>query len=301
MNQSINHSINFELYKIFYHAAFSLNFSKAATVLHVTQSAVSQAIKSLETQLGITLFYRQGRNITLTYEGEVLFQHIEKAFNFIKSAENAMQSIKSLDEGTVFIGASDTITRFFLIDSIKAFHTEYPRVKMSINNRPSPRSVEKLASGELDIAVINVLPNLPYDGLELHPWTSLEHVFISKYPLSNKTVSLKELSKFPLVCLESNSTTRKVLDQFLADHETLWRPAFEFGSFDVILEAVKAGMGIGFVPLKIAQTHLQSGDFDLIKVTEKTPSIEIGLLTNKSKPLSIAAQKYLEILKNCEV
>ena len=301
MNPAINHSISFELYKIFYHAAFSLNFSKAAAVLHVTQSAVSQAIKSLENQLDITLFYRQGRNITLTYEGEVLFQHIEKAFNFIKSAENAMQSIKSLDEGTVFIGASDTITRFFLIDSIKAFHTEYPRVKMAINNRPSPRSVEKLTSGELDIAVINVMPNLQYEGLELYPWTSLEHVFINKYSLSNKPVSLHELSRFPLVCLESNSTTRKVLDNFLEAHGISWSPAFEFGSFDVILEAVKAGMGIGFVPLKIAQTHLQSGDFDLITTNEKSPSIEIGLLTNKSKPLSIAAQKYLEILKNCEV
>lgn len=70
--------LNFELYKIFYHAATQMNFSKAAEVLHVTQSAVSQAIKSLETQLGVLLFHRQSRNVTLAYEGEVLFQHVEK-------------------------------------------------------------------------------------------------------------------------------------------------------------------------------------------------------------------------------
>ena len=235
-----------------------MNFSKAADALHVTQSAVSQAIKSLENQLGILLFHRQSRSVTLTYEGEVLFQHVEKAFHFLKSAENAMQSIKSLDEGIINIGASDTITRHFLIDSIKDFHAEYPRVKISIHNRPSPRSVEKLTSGELDFAIVNVSPNYDYEALELHPLTSLEHMFISTLPLSQKKMTLAELSKYPLVCLEKNATTRRVLEAFYAKHSVELIPAFEFGSFDVILEAVMAEMGIGFVPRKIAQHYLDA-------------------------------------------
>jgi len=298
MQQYPNHSINFELYKIFYHAATSLNFSKAANSLHVTQSAISQAIKSLETQLGIPLFFRQGRNVTLTYEGEILYQHVEKAFNFIKSAENSMHSIKSLDEGTVFIGASDTITRYFLIDSIKAFHSEHPRVKIAINNRPSPRSVEKLMSGELDLAIINLLPNATYDGLEIYPLATLEHIFISRFPLGPKIFSLSELSKHPLVCLEQNSTTRKILEDFYKLNDTELNPAFEFGSYDVILEAVKAGMGLGFVPKQIANEALSHDLFVEIPLKEKIPSIDIGLLVNKNKPLSLAAQKFLEILRN---
>lgn len=97
-----------------------------------------------------------------------------------------MQSIKSLDEGLINIGASDTITRHFLIESIKTFHSEYPRVKISIHNRPSPRSVEKLISGELDLAVINVMPHHDYGTLVLHPIATLEHIFISRYPLNQK-------------------------------------------------------------------------------------------------------------------
>lgn len=301
MQQYPNHSINFELYKIFYHAASSMNFSKTALTLHVTQSAISQAIKSLENQLGIALFFRQGRNVTLTYEGEILYAHIEKAFNFIRSAENSMHSIKSLDEGTVFIGASDTITRYFLIDAIKAFHAEHPRVKISINNRPSPRSVEKLINGELDIAVINISPDANYEGLELYPLASLEHIFISKYSLGSKKFSLSELAKHPLVCLEQNSTTRRVLEEFYKSNGVALDPAFEFGSFDVILEAVKAGMGVGFVPRQIAYESLLEKKFEEIHLKEMIPSIDIGILVNKSKPLSIAAQKYLEILKNTAI
>ncbi len=296
-----NPTISFELYKIFYHAAATLNFSKAAESMHVTQSAVSQAIKSLETQLGIPLFFRQGRSVSLTHEGEILFAHIEKAFHFIRSAEISMQNIKSLDEGTVFIGASDTITRYFLMDAIKAFHLAYPRVKLSINNRPSPRSVEKLKNGELDLAVINLLPDSDYEGLEGFSLTTLEHIFISSSPVSAVPVTLKTLSQHPLVCLERKSTTRRVLEQFFATNEVIWEPAFEFGSFDVILEAVKASMGIGFVPRKIAAALIEAGELSEVTIKEPIPSIEIGIMVNKSKPLSLAAKKYLEILKNTGV
>ncbi len=297
---TLDASINFELYKIFYYSARALNFSKAAIELHVTQSAVSQAIKSLETQLGVALFSRQGRHVKLTYEGEILYQHIEKAFNFIKSAENSIRSIKSLDEGTVFIGASDTITRYFLISKIKAFHALYPKVKIAINNRPSPRSVALLQNGEIDIAVINVNPTVEYDGLDMLPIAEIENAFIcaaSRTDLTEMPQSLETISEHPLVCLEQKSTTRTVLETYYKAHGVPLKPAFEFGSLEVILESVKSDMGIGFVSRNIALTALEAGSVKEIEVNEQVPSITVGVLTNKSKPLSIAAQKFYELLQ----
>lgn len=293
-------NINFELYKFFFHCADAMNFSKAAQKLHVTQSAVSQAIKTLENQLGVALFFRQGRNIKLTFEGEILFKHIEKAFNFIKSAENSIQSIKSLDEGTVFIGASDTITRYFLISKIKAFHALYPKVKIAINNRPSPRSVEILKNGEIDIAVINVNPTAQYEGLEMHPIATIENSFICashRSDLLKGPLFLKDLNHYPLVCLEKKSTTRTVLEDYYKFHNLKLKPAFEFGSLEVILESVKSDMGIGFVSKNIAQSAIDDGSVCEIKVLESVPNITIGILTNKSKPLSLAAQKFYELLQ----
>lgn len=298
-NQKTHSSINFELYKFFYHSAHDLNFSKAANSLHVTQSAVSQAIKSLETQLGVELFFRQGRSIKLTFEGEILYKHIDKAYNFIKSAENSIHSIKSLDEGTIFIGASDTITRYFLISKIKSFHALYPKVKISINNRPSPRSVEILRNGEIDIAVINVNPKAHYEGLDVHPFTTIDNVFICsglREDIYTRTHQLGDLADYPLICLEEKSTTRNVLDAFYEAHNLPLSPAFEFGSLEVILESVKADMGIGFVTKNIASNAIKNKSVRVIPVKETIPSITVSVLTNKSKPLSLAAQKFFELL-----
>lgn len=296
---SIGSSISFELYKIFYHTANAMSFSKAANELHVTQSAVSQAIKSLETQLGISLFFRQGRSVRLTYEGEVLFAHIEKAYNFIKAAENSIKSIKSLDEGTVFIGASDTITRYFLIHKIKKFNALYPKVKISINNRPSPRSVDLLTNGEIDIAVINLNPKNDYDGLDEHPIASIENVFIcakEAKPKEDRPLTLKELSTLPLVCLEQKSTTRMVMEDFYKKNHVRLKPAFEFGSMEVIVESVKSNMGIGFVSKNAALQSIEDQSIYALPLVEPIPDITISVLTSKTKPLSLAAQKFFEIL-----
>jgi len=294
-----NSNVNFELYKFFYHAATVLNFSKAAEKLHVTQSAVSQAIKSLEGQLGVNLFYRQGRTIKLTYEGEMLYEHIEKAFNFIISAENSLSSIKSLDEGTIFIGASDTISRYHLISYIKHFNSQYPRVKISINNRPSPKSVELLKTGQIDIAVINVNPNASYDGLRSHDFMMMENIFIchpSLHHLCGQNVPLKSLNKEPIICLEEHSTTRRILHDFYAKHHLILSPSFEFGSAEVILEAVKANMGIGFINRIVAKEAIEHGEVCRIDTIEAIPKTQIGILTSKSKPLSIAAQTFLSLI-----
>ena len=292
-------NVNFELYKIFYYAATALNFSKAAEKLHVTQSAVSQAIKSLEGQLGVNLFYRQGRTIKLTYEGEMLYEHVEKAFNFIRSAENTLSSIKSLDEGTIFIGASDTISRYHLMPYIKVFHAQYPNVKISINNRPSPRSVELLKSGQIDIAVININPLTTYDNLNVKPFAQSENIFIGHPEISlqlNTEISLRELNRYPIICLEENSTTRIILDRFYKLQGLTLTPSFEFGSIEVILEAVKANMGIGFVNMTVAEEDIQNNRLRQIKTSEQIPDTKIGILTSQSKPLSIAAQTFLSVL-----
>lgn len=295
-----NHAnVNFELYKIFYYAATALNFSKAAEKLHVTQSAVSQAIKSLEVQLGVNLFFRQGRGISLTYEGEMLYEHVEKAFNFIRSVENTLSSIKSLDEGTIFIGASDTISRYHLMPYIKAFHATYPNVKISINNRPSPRSVELLKTGQIDIAVININPTKSYEHLNVKPFAFSENIFICHPDLEanfKDGISLKELSRYPLVCLEENSTTRIILDRFYKLQGLTMSPSFEFGSIEVILEAVKANMGVGFVNINVALEDIQSHKLCKIQTQENIPGTQIGILTSQNKPLTIAAQTFLAVL-----
>src|SRR4051812_23633421 len=107
--------INFEHYKVFYFVAQTLSFSAAANELYVSQSAVSQSIKLLEEKLTCRLFSRHTKQVKLTPEGELLFKHIEQAFNFIKAGERSIIDIHSLKQGEVRIGATDTICKHYLL------------------------------------------------------------------------------------------------------------------------------------------------------------------------------------------
>ena len=99
--------INYELYKVFYYVAVSLSFSEASKQLFISQSAVSQSIKTLEKKLGISLFIRSTKKVQLTPEGETLLRHIEPAMNLIKRGENQIMEASKLGGGQLRIGASD--------------------------------------------------------------------------------------------------------------------------------------------------------------------------------------------------
>ena len=93
--------VNFELYKVFYYVAKHLSFSAAASELFISQSAVSQSIRLLEEKLKTSLFIRHTKKVKLTLEGQTLYEHIEKAFNLIKTGERNLNNINLLKHGEI--------------------------------------------------------------------------------------------------------------------------------------------------------------------------------------------------------
>ncbi len=118
--------INYELYKVFFHVASSLSFSEASKQLFISQSAVSQSIKTLEKKLGQPLFIRSTKKVQLTPAGEILLKHIEPAMNLIRRGEGQLLEANTLGLGQLHIGASDTICRYFLVPYLKQFHKKFP-------------------------------------------------------------------------------------------------------------------------------------------------------------------------------
>lgn len=292
-------NVNFELYKIFYYAAKHLNYSNAAKELYVSQSSISQNIKSLEEQLGSKLFYRAGKGVNLTEEGKLLYGYIEKAFHIIKTGERNIESLNSLETGTIRIGASDTICKYFLFDALKEFHALYPKVNITINNRPSSLSLNMVNKGLMDVGIINIDPYIKSVGTHIIKFKSFSSVFIASEErfghLKGKILSLKELAELPLISLEKDSTTRKILDKFLEDRDLGIYPEFEFGSMDLILEMTKLNVGIGFVAKPAADSILKDGVF-IIDLKEKLPLIDIGIVYNNSIPQTIATRTFIELL-----
>ena len=134
--------INYELYKVFYFVATSLSFSEASKQLYISQSAVSQSIKTLEKKLGQPLFIRSTKKVQLTPAGKILLKHVEPAMNLIRRGENQLLDSNILGLGQLHIGASDTICRYFLVPYLKQFHKKFPNVPIKVTNATSLSCVD---------------------------------------------------------------------------------------------------------------------------------------------------------------
>ncbi|MFZ5352506.1 MAG: LysR family transcriptional regulator [Bacillota bacterium] len=291
--------INFELYKVFYHVASTMSFSAASERLYVSQSAVSQSIKTLEEKLQCSLFFRNTKKVRLTKEGEVLFKHVEQAYNFIKSGERTIEEMHSLNQGEIRIGASDTICKYYLMPYFKQFNSAYPNIRISVINRTSPKCIELLKNGSVDFSVINVPEKLSYSNMTIKKTRELRDIFIAGanyFDLRGKSMSLKELEKYPMLALEKNTITREYYDRLMELHGVDITPEVDLGSVDVLIDMARIGLGIAFVP-EFCIKKEDSNEIFILNIKEKIPERYMGIVTLDNIPLSIAAQKFIEMLR----
>jgi DNA-binding transcriptional LysR family regulator len=290
-------NINYELYKVFYLAAREMSFSKSAELLFVTQSSISQSIKSLETQIDTPLFFRNGKRISLTPSGTLLFEHLSIAFNEIDKAENLIDSYRTLEIGELRIGASDTICKHYLLKVFERFHTMYPKVKLLIDNQPSPKTQSGVLSGTLDLGFINHHQTEVFQKLNTLPFYTLDEIFFtsSRFPeLSTGFHTLKELGNYPFVSLKSHTSTRRYLEDIFKSRDIAFEPEIELISIDLIVDLVAIGLGVGFADRKVIEDY---GDKSLVEIPIKLelPKREISIISNARAPLSNAAKAFLDI------
>jgi len=291
--------VNFELYKVFYYVAKFNSFSEAAAKLYISQSAVSQSIKSLESKLDIKLFIRNTKNIRLTSEGEKLFAYVEQAVNLFSRGEQLIEEMKDLIEGEVRIGASDTICRHFLLPYIEKYNNLYPNIKIQIISRTSPVCTQLLEKGEVDLAVININENYDYKSFNVNILKEIKDIFVAgkKFEeLKDKKMSLAELAQYPLLVLEKNTNTRVFFEKLFHQEGLEVKPEIELSSIDLLIDMAKIGLGISYVIKDAAASAINEGSLFSIDLEEKIKPRQLGLLTHKDIPLTRAAQKFVELV-----
>jgi DNA-binding transcriptional LysR family regulator len=292
-------NIDFELYKVFFYVATHRSFSAASGKLFLSQSAVSQSIRLLEDKLGCRLFNRSTKQVQLTYEGELLFQHIEKAFHLIKAGERSIAEIHSLDQGEIHIGASDTICKYYLLAYLKQFAGQYPRIKIKITNRTSPVCLDLLHKGLVDIAVVNLPDGKEQKNTAVKKLKLLQDVFVAGQAyqqLQNQKLQLKDLEQYQLLMLEKNTVTRDFFDMLLKQHNVAVTPEIELGSLDLVIELTKIGLGLSFITREFIQNEIASGELFILDIQETIPARWLGIATNETLPLTVAAGRFIDML-----
>ena len=286
-----------DLYKVFSKVGKCKSFSKAAEELYMTQPAVSQAIMQLERELDVRLFNRTAKGVTLTTEGNHLFEYVNSAISLIESGEEKIQEFKNLTIGKLKIGVGDTISKYFLVPFLEEFHKKYPNIKFKIVNGTTYELCSLVKSGEVDISICN-LP-LMDSALEIIPCLTIHDIFVcgEKYKeLSKKKIDLPEIAQYPLIFLEKSSNSRKYVENHMVSKGITISPEIELGSYDLLLEFAKINLGIACVVKEFSLDYLNSGDIYEVNLDEAIPERSVGICYLKKVPLSLAATKFVETI-----
>lgn len=289
--------INYELYKVFYNVAKSLSFSEAAEALFISQSAVSQSIKTLEKRLNQPLFIRSTKRVALTKEGELLLKHIEPAINLITRGEN--QLCADPKSGVQLrIGASDTICRYYLVPYLNRFHLKYPKIHIKVSNGTSVQCAKMLERNEVDVIVTNSPNSALNDLMNIIPVKEFSDVFIAKkdaFPLYDHSITFQELLKHPILMLEKRATTSMYLHNLFLENSLDLVPAIELASNDLLIDLARIGLGIAFVP-DFCIKKLR--ELTIIKTEQKIPKRKLVAAYNLDIPISDGARYFIESLTN---
>lgn len=253
-------NINLELYRVFYYVATYLSFSQASKQLFISQSAVSQAVKSLEEKLGCALFIRNTKRVSLTAQGELLLSRISPAIFLISKGEEEVSRPDTL-YGQLRIGASDTICRYFLVPYLQRFHREYPNVSIQVTNRTSYDCVELLERQQADLILVNS-PNSRISKIKHQFMVSeFQDVFVANpkfFPEINRKLSLEEINRYPLMALNKKSTTAQFLQEIFEQKKLSFFPSIELSSNDLLIDFAKIGLGIALVPDFMLSANLEA-------------------------------------------
>ena len=289
--------IDYELYKIFHRVAGAGSFTKGAEELHITQSAVSQAIKNLESRLGTPLFLRDGRRIRLSHEGEVLFRHISQGILNFSAGERSLKEMAGFDSGEVRIGVGDTICRYHLIPIFKSFAEEYPGIRIQVKNRTSSGILSLLKNGSIDFGIVS----LPAGSGQytIQPFRRVRDVFVASRrfeELRGGRCRIENLAEYPLLLLNGESTTRRLLDHFLQSRGIKVVPAIELESMDLLEEFAKIGFGIAHVEEMSIQRAVSAGELFIINTEPALPDRELGIVSLGASLPSGAAKLMREYI-----
>lgn len=286
---------NLEYYKVFYYAAQNGSLSAAAAELSVSQPAVSQSLKQLERELGAKLFVRASRGIRLTPEGQVLYDHVKAGYEQIMLGEKKLSSMLRLDDGELKIGASDMTLKFYLLPLLEKYHEQFPGIKVTVTNAPTPETLNLLKEGKIDFGVVSTPVNLDQD-LQLFPVKEIEDVFVAGRKFiqyKNRMLDFQELEKLPIISLEGNTSTKKYMDEFLKKNGVELHPEFELATSDMIVQFALRSLGVGSVVREFATEFLEEGRLFELRFNKIIPRRQICVVTGAETAISRAAEEFL--------
>ena len=230
-------------------------------------------------------------------EAKELYSYVSTAFNILKSGEEHIKNLNSLNIGSIKIGTPSHIGIFYLSSYIADFRKVYPGIKFEVVSKSTADMVEMLETRKIDL-IVDTLP-IPTTKKSVKKMTlsRLQNCFaFNKDSFPSKEIkTVDDLKKFPLVLPSATSSIRLKLDEFMESKNTKLYPVFESWTTEMMLEMVRRGVGVGYFIKNVIDTQTDKDNFEVLTFNDQLPAVDVCAVYVEDFTTS-ALNKFIEFL-----
>lgn len=285
--------------KIFRDLVDNESFSKAARLNEITQSAVSQQLRSMEKHFNVLIVDRSQKQFRLTREGRSLYEAARDILNRYEEVSSEMQEMRKVVSGTVHVSTIVSIGLHELPPYVKRFMQEFPHVNVRIEYRRSNLVYEDVFSSTADFGLV-AFPQ-KYRQTEIIPFMEDQLVAICapKHKLAGKKeIELADLQNCRFIGFDQDIPTRKALDQFFREQRIELEPSMEFDNIETLKRAVEVDAGVALVPEGTIRQEIEQGTLVKLKLRDRHISRQLAVLHRKGRVMTPAMKRFLTLMLN---
>jgi len=290
--------LNFNHLYYFYVVARRGSFSQAAVDLRISQSSISVQIKQFEAAMGHTLFNRIKTGVELTESGQVLFEYADNIFNDVERIQDALEAVEHQVRGSISIGTVTSVGIYILPEVLKAFHQEYPEVKIAVDIQRGRELVDAVRVGKIDFAVMT--SNRTYPDLTRLPIRKNKLFLVAPpdHPLASKDrVSPAEIEEFPFLGFDEGMELRVMMDALF--RRMSLSPEYVMASSNVatVKHMALAGLGLAILPETAVGQEIRQGLLVRLDVPTLFMTQEITAYYKTNRPLTPTRNAFLKVMQ----
>jgi LysR family transcriptional regulator, carnitine catabolism transcriptional activator len=290
-------SLTIRRLRTFIAVAQNQSFRGAAEELASSQPALTAHVKDLESYLGVALFKRTTRRVTLTSEGEMLLARAKRWLTDIDAAVDELKHHAAVQRGRIRVGCTSSIAMSLLPVALKDFRKAHARIDVQIFDEASEILEQRLLAGEIDFAVGPALQRT--NGNEFRHLVSDPFMAICPlgHPLeSASSVGLADLAEHALIMMRPGLNMREEIDRAFSERGCEPKPVIEVFHHYTVVELVEAGLGLGVLP-RMTVGNLQRRRLKALKIISPEIVREFGVTIRRAEPLSTAGALFVESLR----
>jgi DNA-binding transcriptional LysR family regulator len=285
--------------RVFCDLVDTASFSKAATMHGITQSAVSQQVRALETRFGCTLLERSRRGVAATPEGNAFYATCREMLASWTAFENRVGELKHEIAGELRIASIFSIGLHDLPARLVAFRAGFPHVAVHVDYRRSAQVYEMVESGEAHIGLVAFPVKRPGIMFDIFDEDKLVVICHPKHALAGKKrITLTAVAGEPFIGFEPDTPTRKMTDRYLRKAGVKVTPVNEFDNIETVKRAVEIGSGISIVPARTVATEVASGQLAAIDVESPRMTRPLATIVSRNRPRPPGMKEFIALLKD---